>query len=391
MISRRKLLRTAAGLLVPASAGFGISTQAGPRVVDATSDGAGDGGDGGGHAAWTQLTLPSLLVMGTRVVYVGSDGYLYAGTSTGGGIYRALVSALIADPTNVGSWTNLDSKWPTNAGRPMGVSCIAEGPGGEIFAGAGIDTSGAASTFCCVARLDPMTLKWRASNAYGPRYMTRSIDFDVNGHIWIAAQQGGIFKSTNDGARFSVVSADPYAAFGQPTGWIFGMSIIDSRIYWGGEGAINSVDLKFGSHIIEAATTAGGYGSNHFGVASDGTQTTAPTEIFATGRQHNTNGMTGQKKSGGVWSDINSPFSQYWICRVVLKGRGAHEYYISGRRAGGGGGVVRTTDGSTWNLYNTGLSSDSLDSATWMAIDPATNTLFLHTRDASKNYQIWMR
>jgi hypothetical protein len=325
------------------------------------------------------------------VVYVGSDGYLYAGTDTGGGIYRAAVAALVADPANVGAWTYLDAKWPSNAGRPMGVSYIAEGPRGEILAGAGLDSTGQSSKFCCIARLDPKTLTWSASNPYGPRYATRGIDFDVNGHIWVAAQQGGIFKSTDGGARFSLVSADPYAAFGQPTGWIYGMSIINSRLYWGGEGAINSVDLNFGSSIIETATIAGGYGLNHYHVASDGTQTTAPTTIFATGRQNNATGMTGQKKSGGVWSDIHSPSSQYWICRVVVKGRGANEYYISGRRAGGGGGVVQTTDGRTWSLHNTGLAAAAETNANWMTIDRSTNTLFLQTKDESNNFQIWMR
>lgn len=339
-------------------------------------------------AAWTQVTIPAALATstGARMLLAASDGYLYVGGNTGSGIYRALVSDLLANP-NGATWQDLTATWPSHAGSLMAVSCLSEGPNGEIFAGAGIDTSGTASTWCVVAKWTGSA--WSVSNTFGPRYQTTGVDFDSAGNIWAMGKQDGIFKSTNGGATFTLVHANPYAAFGQATGYVFSMRIFGDRIYWGGEGAVNSTNLAFDSNTVECAAT-GTYSGNHQDISSDGTQTVAPTEMIASGRVISGTGQHAQRKFGGTWSDVVSASSANWIAGATVKGPAAHEFYIGGTRAGGGGGVIKTTNGTTWALFNDGLSSAAMDTTGRMAIS-SLGTLFLQARDASSNRTLWIR
>ncbi len=319
-------------------------------------------------------------------MYAAHDGYVYAGGV--GGEFRALVSALVSNPSNSGAWQDLTGSWPTSSGSPLDVSYYAEGPNGEIFAGAGVDTSNVYCAACSVAKFDSNTSTWTTSNHFQPGYETRGIDFDANGAIWAAAQQRGIFKSTDGGATFNVVVTDPYGNFGQTTGWVYGMSIINNQLYWGGEGALNATPISFASDTVE--TGGSGYSLNQYHVASNGTQTTPASEIFSVGRTDG-NGSPVQHYLNGVWSDVNAPATQYWQVHMIVKGSGAHEYYYAGKH-GTAGGVAATSDGLNWSLINNGLPSGEQQNVDWMTVSPLTDNLFI-TFETSSSYggELWMR
>ena len=323
---------------------------------------------------------------GVSKVFAAHDGYVYAGGT--GGVFRALVSSLVANPSDSSLWENLTATWPTSNGTPLDVSYFAEGPSGQILAAAGVDSVDVYCTVCVIASLDSSTLVWSKSNLYQPGFEGRGIDFDSTGAIWVAAQQRGIFKSTDGGATFSLIVADPYANFGQTTGYVYGLSIINDRVYWGGEGALNSTSLNFQSNTIE--TGGAGYGLNQYHVASDGTEVTAATEIYSVGRQ-DSNGNVVQRYANGAWSDLSFAPTLYWAVHVVVKGLGAHEYYYAGKH-GTSGGVAGTTDGVTWSLLNSGLPAGEQQNVDWMTISPQSNHLFI-TFETSSAYggEIWMR
>jgi len=268
------------------------------------------------------------------------------------------------------------------------VSYFAEGPTGKILAAAGVDTVDVFCAVCVIASLNPSTLVWSKSNLYQPGLEGRGIDFDSTGAIWVAAQQRGIFKSTDGGVTFGLIVADPYANFGQTTGYIYGLSIINDRVYWGGEGALNSTSLSFQSNTLE--TGGAGYGLNQYHVASDGTEETAATEIYSVGRQ-DSNGSVVQHYANGAWSDMSFASTLYWEVHVVVKGLGVHEYYYAGKH-GTSGGVAGTTDGVNWSLLNNGLPAGEQQNVDWLTISPLTNDLFISFETSSAyGGEIWMR
>ncbi len=336
-------------------------------------------------AAWRRVEVPAVLASGVTKVFAGHDGYVYVGGP--GGVFRALVAEVAADPADTSVWRDLSATWPKSGGAPLDVSYFAEGPHGEILAAAGIDMNQVFCDTCLVARLNSSTLTWSVSNHFRPGYEVRGIDFDGTGAIWAVAQQRGVFKSTNGGASFSLVVTDPYASFGQTTGFVYGMSIINGRLYWGGEGALNSTSLDFKTDAVE--TGGVGYGLNHYHVASNGTEVSPATEIIAVGRQ-SASGSVVQRWTGGVWSDVVFEPTLYWRVHAIVKGAGAHEYYYAGHH-GESGGVAGTTDGVSWFLIDKRLPPGEQQNANWLTISPQTNTLFL-TFDVGSAYagELWI-
>jgi hypothetical protein len=365
----------------------------------ATGDGVASGGESGatvapaegssstsGKGAWRELRLPESLARGVNRVFAAHDGYVYVGGTEG--VFRALVGSLVANPSDSSLWQALSSKWPKSNGAPLVVTYFAEGPSGQILAGAGIDSVNVFCFVCTVAKLDPSTLTWSQSNHFQPGYEIRGIDFDSTGAIWVAAQQRGIFKSTNGAASFDLVVADPYRTFGQTSGWIYGLSIINNKVYWGGEGSLNSTSLSFKGNSVE--TAGAGYGLNQYHVASNGTQSSPATEIYSVGRQ-DANGSVVQHYAHGTWSDVVFEPTLYWQVHVIVKGSGEHEYYYAGKH-GTSGGVAGTVDGVSWSLYNDGLPPSEQQNVNWLTISPESNTLFV-TFDAGSPCagEIWMR
>jgi hypothetical protein len=378
------LLYGALGLSTPGlAAGDGVARGGEIGTPEPAAEGSNSSNSKG---AWRQLSLPASLARGVNRVFAAHDGYLYVGGTEG--VFRALVSSLLANPSDSSLWQDLSATWPKSRGAALVVTYFAEGPSGQIFAGAGIDPVNVYCFVCTVAKLDPSTLTWGQSNHFQPGYEIRGIDFDSTGAIWVAAQQRGIFKSTNGGASFGLVVADPYKAFGQTTGWIYGMSIINNKVYWGGEGALNSTSLSFQSNSVE--TAGAGYGLNQYHVAGNGTQSTPATEIYSVGRQ-DANGSVVQHYTRGTWSDVVFEPTLYWQVHVIVKGAGEHEYYYAGKH-GTSGGVAGTVDGVSWLLQNDGLPPGEQQNVNWLTISPESNTLFV-TFDAGSPYagEVWMR
>lgn len=120
-------------------------------------------------------------------IIVGNNGYVFAGTPTGGGIYRS---------TNGGAnWTHLENGLPIY----FAVITLSKAPDGKIFAGSG--TGGDT----CVYSSSDNGESWHAANL--TQFSVQTSAVNLSGHVFVAGGYNNVYKvyrSTNSGITWEL-------------------------------------------------------------------------------------------------------------------------------------------------------------------------------------------